>query len=142
MLREELNYVQTVKQMRYAYLTSKGDWNDTFNYLNKVKDSTFEIDSILHNAGQKGVDALRNASPIDTNLMASSWGYEIEKNKKGATITWHNYDIEGGYNVAILIQYGHGTGTGGYVKGKDFINPAIESIFIDIAEEIWEEISK
>lgn len=128
--------------MSIGYLKVKGDWNSTFNYLNDMKDVTTKIDMALHNAGQKGVDVLRNAAPKDTGLMASSWGYEIEKDVNGASITWHNYDVEGGYNIAILIQYGHGTGTGGYVKGTDFINPAMESIFNEIAEEVWKEISK
>lgn len=127
--------------MAYGYLTVKGDWKDTFNFLNKAKDINLRIESALNRAGQKGVDALRNAAPKLTGLMADSWGYEIEKSGDGATITWHNYDVEGGYNIALLIQYGHGTGTGGYVKGTDFINPTIESIFNEIAEEVWKEIS-
>ena len=128
--------------MAIGYLEVKGDWKDTFDFLNKAKDANFKIDGALNRAGQKGVEALRDAAPVDTGLMASSWGYEIEKDSSGATITWHNYDVEGGYNVAILIQYGHGTGTGGYVKGTDFIHPAMESVFNDIAEEVWKEISK
>ena len=122
--------------------TVKGDWKDTFNYLNKIKDVDFKITAALNEAGEKGCEALRKAAPKETGLMASQWGYTIEQSRDGFTITWHNYDIEGGYNVAILIQYGHGTGTGGYVASYDFINPAMAPIFDEIAEEVWKEITK
>lgn len=123
-------------------LTSKGDWKDTFAFLDRAKDAISKIDVALNRAGERGCEALKMAAPKETGMMASSWGYTIEKGNGGATITWHNYDIEGGYNVAILIQYGHGTGTGGYVAGRDFINPAMESILSEIANDVWKEISR
>lgn len=122
--------------------TVKGDWKNTFKFLNKAKDAEIKVDRILNEAGVKGCEALRDHAPKETGLMSTSWGYEIEKSDGSFSIIWHNYDVEGGYNVAILIQYGHGTGTGGYVSGTDFINPAIESIFNEIAEEVWREITK
>lgn len=120
----------------------KGDWNKTLSYLKKIQNVDIKITSALNKAGEKGCEALRNAAPKLTGLMATQWGYTIDKLGDGFSITWHNYDVEGGYNVAILIQYGHGTGTGGYVASYDFVNPAIESIFNEIAEEVWKEIKK
>ena len=97
---------------------------------------------VLHAAGQKGVEALKKATPKDTSLAASSWGYTVDGVDGDYTITFHNYDIEGGYNVAVLIQYGHGTGTGGYVAGRDFINPALQPIFDNLADDVWKEINR
>ena len=127
--------------MGITYKT-KGDWNDTLSYLKKIQNVDIKVSAALKRAGVKGCEALRKEAPRLTGLMDSQWGYTIEQSGEGFTITWHNYDIEGGYNVAILIQYGHGTGTGGYVSGYDFVNPAIESIFNEIAEEVWKEIRK
>lgn len=122
-------------------LVSKGNWNKTFDFLKRNQDIDSKIDAILHTAAQRGIDALRNNTPLDTGLAASSWGYIIKKEKDSATITWTNDDVEGGYNVAILVQYGHGTGTGGFVMGRDFINPAMQPIFDSIAEDIWKEVT-
>lgn len=94
----------------------------------------------LDRYGQMGVEALSNATPVRTGLAASSWYYTIERANGSATLSWHNSDIEGGYNVAILIQYGHGTRNGGYVKGIDYINPALAPVFQQMADEIWEEV--
>ena len=122
--------------------TVKGDWKDTFNFLKKAQKIDIKLNGVLNKAGEKGCQALKDHAPKETGLMAESWGYEIEQSDGFCSITWHNYDVEGGYNVAILIQYGHGTGTGGYVTGTDFVNPAIDSIFNEIAEEVWREIVK
>lgn len=121
------------------WATDKGDFSKTIKFLKKADRNVLPA---LHAAGQKGVEALRNATPIDTRLAASSWGYTIDGDVGNYTITFHNYDIEGGYNVAILIQYGHGTGTGGYVAGRDFINPALQPIFDSLADDIWKEINR
>lgn len=122
-------------------LVSKGNWKKTFDFLKRNQDIDSRIDAILHTAAQRGIDALRNNTPLDTGLAASSWGYVIKKEKDSITITWTNNDVEGGYNVAILIQYGHGTGTGGFVMGRDFINPAMQPIFDSIADDIWKEVT-
>lgn len=119
--------------------TNKGDFSKTIDFLKKANNNVLPV---LHAAGQKGVEALERATPKDTQLAASSWGYTIDGDSGNYTITFHNYDIEGGYNVAILIQYGHGTGTGGYVAGRDFINPALQPIFDSLADDIWKEINK
>lgn len=118
---------------------SKGDFNNSLNYLNKLKNLSFNLD--LDKYGQEGVKALQNATPVLTGLASKSWGYRIEHKNKTATLVWTNSDIEGGYNVAILLQYGHGTGRGTYVKGIDYINPALEPVFNKIAEDMWKEVA-
>lgn len=94
----------------------------------------------LDGLARKGVNALSNATPVDTRLAASSWGYTIKNGAGQTSIAWTNDDIENGISVIILLQYGHGTGTGGYVAGRDFINPAIRPIFDEIAEEVWKRV--
>ena len=91
---------------------------------------------------QLGVEALREATPIDTGETANSWDYDLKVTKNEAQITWTNSNTNKGENIAILIQYGHGTGTGGYVMGQDYINPAMRSVFEKIIEEIWKEVTE
>lgn len=121
------------------WATNKGDFRKTIEFLRKADES---VEPILHDAGQRGVAALQKATPKYTRLAASSWGYTLDGNNGSYTLTFHNYDIEGGYNVAILLQYGHGTGTGGYVAGRDFINPALQPIFDTIADDVWKEMNR
>ena len=121
------------------WATNKGDFKSTFNFLKKAE---MNVEPILHECGRKGVEALKRATPEYTGLASLSWDYSIEGSRGKYTITFHNYDIENGYNVAILIQYGHGTGTGGYVAGRDFINPALQPIFDNVANDIWKELNK
>ena len=116
----------------------KGDLKKTTMFLEKCL-QPFDL-GILNKYGQMGVEALREASPIDTGLMAHSWYYEIESTMDGAKITWSNSDVEGGYNVAILVQYGHGTKSGKYVPGKDFINPAMRPIFEQLKDKLLKEV--
>lgn len=100
-----------------------------------------KYDRILDQAGQRGVDALRAASPHGgTGELANSWEYKIIHEGDQARIEWHNTDIEGGYSVALLVQYGHGTNNGGYVQPTDYINPAIAPIFEEISRQIGEEV--
>lgn len=73
--------------------------------------------------------------------MGRSWEYKIVQNRGSVSIEWYNTDVENGSNVAILVQYGHGTGTGGYVQGRDFINPAMRPIFDEIAQKLWKEVT-
>ena len=80
------------------------------------------------------------ATPVDTGETASSWGYTLEETKKGISIVWTNSNVNEGVPIALILQYGHGTGTGGYVKGRDYINPAIRPIFDKIAEKVWNEV--
>lgn len=119
---------------------SKGDFKRLFNFLESAK-GIFDL-SKLDKYGRQGVEALRNATPKDTGLLASSWFYKIDRTPNGASISWHNSDIEGGVNVAILIQYGHATRTGSWVEGIDYINPALKPIFDEIAENCWEEVKQ
>lgn len=119
-------------------ITTKGDFNNTFRFLNKM--SKFQINKILEKYGQMGVEALRSATPIDSGKTAESWGYEISVGKEGATIHWTNINQNKGVYIAVILQYGHGTGTGGYVQGIDYINPAIRPVFDKIAEEAWMEV--
>lgn len=121
------------------WATSTGDFQKTLDWL---KGSTDKVYDILNKYGQKGVEELERVTPKYTRLASSSWGYEIEGPPGSYKLVFHNYDIEGGYNVALLIQYGHGTGTGGYVQGRDFINPTLQPIFDDLAEELWKELTK
>lgn len=92
--------------------------------------------------GRRGVEALRAATPQDDGETASSWDFVIERNRKSTTLSWINTHRNKGANIAILIQYGHGTGTGGYVQGRDFINPAIQPIFDEIADGIWKRVTQ
>ena len=115
---------------------SKGSFKHTFSFFNKALDKTkWEL---LYKYGQMGVDALRNATPADSGKTRESWGYDVEINENEITITWTNTNIvKGWYNVAVFLQYGHGTKNGGYVKGIDYINPALKPVFEQIAEDMW-----
>lgn len=119
-------------------ITQKGDFRKTEAFLKKMKDGDFY--KHLEQYAKIGVEALRDATPIDTGETALSWSYEIEQSKDGASITWINNNTNKGENIAILIQYGHGTGTGGYVHGLDYINPAMQPVFEKLAEDIWKEV--
>ena len=119
-------------------ITTKGDFNNTFKFLNKM--SKFQINKILEKYGRMGVNALASATPVDSGKTAESWGYEISVGKEGATIYWTNTNQNKGVYIAVILQYGHGTGTGGYVQGIDYINPAIRPVFDKIAEEAWLEV--
>jgi len=118
----------------------KGSFKNTERFLSKAKD--LQVMAILNRYGQKGVQALANATPYNTGLTARSWDYNISKTAWGYDITWSNSNRRGSSNIAILIQYGHGTGTGGYVPPYDYVNPAMRPIFDEIAEEIWKEVSR
>ena len=118
----------------------KGDFSKLNRYLEKAKAAARL--SILDKYGREGVAALASATPTDTGKTASSWFYEISHDKGSATITFSNSNINKGVPIAIILQYGHGTGTGGWVEGRDYINPAIQPIFDKIANEAWKEVTK
>lgn len=118
----------------------KGDFSKLNRYLEKVK-ATARL-SILDKYGREGVAALASATPIDSGETANSWFYEISHDNGSATITFYNSHINQGVPIAIILQYGHGTGTGGWVEGRDYINPAIQPIFDKIVEEAWREVTK
>ena len=91
---------------------------------------------------QKGVDLLRQATPKDSGLTAEQWSYEIVQNGSGFTIWWNNANVQNGFNVAVGLQYGHGTGSGGFVQGRDYINPALTGIFKSMVDDVWKEVQK
>jgi hypothetical protein len=99
-----------------------------------------DLFSGLDHYGRMGVDALARATPVDTGLTASSWAYRIRREKGRVGIEWYNTHTVSGVQVAILIQYGHGTGTGGYVSGRDYINPAMQPLFDQIADDVWKKV--
>jgi len=121
------------------YIESKGSFKSTENFLQKM--AQFNFEGILDAYAQAGVHALESATPTDSGLAAGSWGYEISSSGGVHTISWTNNDVENGFPVAIMLQYGHGTGTGGYVQGRDYINPAMKPIFDKIAEEVWKAVT-
>lgn len=118
----------------------KGDLSKARRYFERVKEAARV--SILDKYGREGVAALSSATPIETGLASRSWNYEIERGRGYSRITFSNSDIEDGFPVAIMLQYGHGTGTGGWVQGRDYINPAIQPVFDRIAEAAWREVTK
>lgn len=120
-------------------LSHKGDFKNLEKFMQKSLGRDYM--SVLESYGQRGVQALSAATPIDTGLAASSWEYEIDRSSNGISIIWKNTDIENGVNVAILLQYGHGTRNGGYVVGQDYINPALQPIFEELAEAAWKEVT-
>jgi hypothetical protein len=117
-----------------------GSFDNTTKFLRSIING--DIFRTLDRLGQEGVQALSAATPIDTGLAASQWDYEVIRDRGMYQINWLNRDVEGGAQVVILIQYGHGTGTGGYVQGRDFINPAMRPIFDRIANEAWEAVTR
>ena len=118
----------------------KGDFSKLTRFLEKAKETVGRGD--LDRYGREGVAALASATPIDSGLTASSWYYEIENRNGSVTISFHNSNIQNGVPIAIIIQYGHGTGTGGWVQGRDYINPAIQPMFDRIANDVWREVIK
>ena len=121
-------------------LRQKGDFSKLSRYLEKVKEAANV--GILDKYGQAGVAALSSATPVESGLTAQSWYYEIEHTKSSAVIRFLNSNVNKGVPIAIILQYGHGTGTGGWVEGRDYINPAVQPIFDNIAEDAWKEVTK
>lgn len=116
-----------------------GDFKHTEAFFKNATRQSPE--NILQKYGQAGVDALAAATPKDTGATAASWSYEIVATRSGYSIYWSNSNENRGVNIALILQYGHGTGTGGYVKGVDYINPAIRPIFDEIANAAWKEVT-
>lgn len=120
-------------------LSQKGDFSKLNSFFNRLKEIARVSD--LDKYGREGVEALAAATPVDTGETAASWYYKIEHNNGSSTISFHNSHINKGVNIAIILQYGHGTGTGGYVQGRDYINPAVRPLFDKIAENAWKEVT-
>ena len=121
-------------------ITQKGSFNHIERYLSRL--SKLQLDAVLSKYGEMGTNALSNATPTDSGLASHSWYYSTVSRPGYYSIRWHNSDVEDGFPVAIMIQYGHGTGTGGYVQGRDYIMPAMRPIFDQIAAEAWKEVTK
>ncbi len=118
----------------------KGDFSKLTSYLVDAKKAVRRGD--LDKYGREGVAALASATPVDTGLTANSWYYEIEQTKGSSTIRFCNSNIQNGVPIAIILQYGHGTRNGGWVEGRDYINPTIQPIFDKIANNAWKEVTK
>ena len=119
---------------------NKGDFSKTTNFLTNLKRSKLVKD--LDKFGKKGVEALKSVTPINTGLTANSWYYEIIEENNSTKINFCNSNIQNGVPIAIILQYGHGTCNGGWVEGRDYINPAIQPIFDDIVNNAWKEVTK
>lgn len=118
----------------------KGDFSKLTNFLEKAKEAVHLGD--LDRYGREGVAVLASATPVDSGLTASSWYYEITNKNGVARISFYNSNVQNGVPIAIILQYGHGTGTGGWVEGIDYINPAIQPVFKKIADSAWREVTK
>ena len=118
----------------------KGDFSKTMQFLGKAKKGVTLAD--LDKYGREGVAALASATPVDTGLTANSWYYKITNENGTATISFHNSNIQNGVPIAIILQYGYGTRNGGWVQGRDYINPVIQPLFDKIANNAWREVTK
>lgn len=115
-----------------------GDFSKLTNFIERSRSIVGK--DILSKYGQRGVEALAAATPVDSGETAVSWYYEVERTKTTAKITFYNSNIQNGVLIAIILQYGHGTRNGGWVQGRDYINPAIQPIFDEIVNEAWREV--
>lgn len=118
---------------------SKKGWNNTEKLLKNSLGN--EWIRVLENYGRQGVQALAAATPVDSGNTASAWDYDIVKKGNSVSVIWNNSNIHNGVNIAIILQYGHGTGNGGYVQGRDYINPALRPIFDAMADAAWKEVT-
>lgn len=118
----------------------KGDFSKTMKFLVQARKGVKLRD--LDKYGREGVAALASATPVDTGETANSWYYEIEHGSDSVSIVFKNSHVQNGVPIAVILQYGHGTGTGGWVEGRDYINPAIQPLFDKIAENAWGEVTK
>lgn len=121
-------------------LKAKGNYKKAFTYMERIKEYVNRGD--LNHYGELGVEALRQNTPKDTGKTADSWTYEIVREKDRVRIIWSNENVNDGINIAVILQYGHGTNNGGYVEGRDYINPSIQPIFDRLADNAWREVTK
>jgi hypothetical protein len=125
--------------MSMVSASASGDFSKTEAWLKRMVSGS--IFSQLQRYGQVGVNALSAATPVETGETANAWNYEVVQEKGSYSIIWGNTHTEDGKQIAVLLQYGHGTGTGGYVAGRDYINPALRPVFDQIAEEAWKVVT-
>lgn len=122
-------------------ITSKGDFSNLKTYLEKARKMVLYNDPI-HHLADKCIDELRKATPKDSGLTAESWTYEVKQTGKKTTITFLNKNLQNGLNVALLLEYGHGTATGGWVEGREYIDPIISQNYLDAINNSWKEMTK
>lgn len=116
-----------------------GDFSGLDRFITNIKEQRYL--KVLDRIGRRGVDALSNATPVDSGATAASWEYEVHRSKHRSEIIFTNSNVNNGVNIAIILQYGHGTGTGGYVAGRDYINPALAKTFDQLADEAWRAVT-
>lgn len=121
-------------------IESQGEWKLTRNWFDRM--TKLDLALIMNQFGKEGVSALVAATPSRSGLTSKSWNYEVTRKGNNWKITWTNSNINKGANIAVLIQYGHGTRNGGYVVGRDYINPAIRPVFDKIAQKAWKEVTR
>lgn len=118
---------------------SKGSFSNLDRFLKSIKEN--DIYDSLESYARQGVAALESATPRATGVTANSWDYRVDYDKGVATVAWTNSNIVAGTPLVILLQYGHGTGTGGYVEGRDFINPSLAPVFDKLADDVWKAVT-
>lgn len=121
-------------------IESQGEWKLTRNWFDRM--TKLDLALIMNQFGKEGVSALASATPSKSGLTSKSWNYEVTRKGNNWKITWTNSNVNKGANIAVLIQYGHGTRNGGYVVGRDYINPAIRPVFDKIAQKAWKEVTR
>lgn len=121
-------------------IESEGEWKMTRNWFDRM--TKLDLALIMNQFGKEGVSALASATPSKSGLTSKSWNYEVTRKGNNWKITWTNSNVNKGANIAVLIQYGHGTRNGGYVVGRDYINPAIRPVFDKIAKQAWKEVTR
>ena len=119
---------------------SKGDFSRSIKWLTKLQRAEFY--NRVNAIAAQGTSALASATPVDSSKTAQSWSHEVKITRTSCRVEWYNSNVNQGVPIAIILQYGHGTGTGGYVAGRDYINPAIRPIFEKIAEDVWKEVTR
>lgn len=120
--------------------SQKGDFSKSLKFMERLKGLFRKSD--LDAYAQRGVEALREATPIDSGVTANSWGYDIKYRNQSIAITFTNSNVQNGVPIAIILQYGHRTGTGGWVQGRDYINPAVQTVFDEIVNDIVKEVNE
>lgn len=120
-------------------IRQRGEFAKTEKFLKKSFGKNYR--GVLEKYAQQGVESLSAFTPLESGLTASSWGYEIIQNEDGISIVWYNSNVNKGVNIALILQYGHGTRNGGYVQGVDYINPALRPIFEKMADAAWKEVT-
>ena len=121
-------------------IESQGDWKLTRNWFDRM--TKLDLALIMNQFGKEGVSALKAATPSRSGETAASWNYEVTRTGNSWKITWTNSHVNNGVNIAVILQYGHGTRNGGYVVGRDYINPAIRPVFDKITKKAWKEVTK